>query len=399
MVTQLASYALVKPLCRYFGECGGCALQDLSYPDQVLSKTHHLQALFSEIPGMQSITVAAAEEPWRYRNKAEFSFGISQGRMTLGFHAAKSFQRVIDLDDCLLMPESAIGMLRTLRDLAEISGLPVYNPRSHAGFFRYAIVRISHARQRLLLCLVTTSAAGKEGEQISQIAQSLMQAQPCLESVYWAQTDQLADAALPEQLTLIAGKELMEDVMGPFQIQLAPLSFIQTHSGQADRLYRAVCTSLGQDTQGQVVWDLYCGVGLVSLYLSRQFRLVYGIDSETHHLYLAKQNAAKNGSHNIRWVTGKAEEVLKDRRFWLREAKPDVVVVDPPRTGLHIAVISAILAARPSRIAYISCNPETLLRDIEIFAKSFPAYHVVHAEAFDMFPQTPHVETLVILSR
>ena len=187
-------------------------------------------------------------------------------------------QRIVDLEDCLLIPEPAIGMLRTLRDLAEASGLPVYHPRSHAGFYRYAIVRISHARNRLLLCLVTASAASEAERQVSNIAGILMKQHPLLESVYWAQTDQLADAALPEQLTHVAGKELMEDVMGPFHIQLHPLSFIQTHSAQADRLYRAVCASLGQGTETQTAWDLYCGAGLMSLYLSRRFRYIYGID-------------------------------------------------------------------------------------------------------------------------
>ena len=399
LAQEINPYTKIQPECRYFGTCGGCTLQDLSYPDQVRLKTERLRQLFAGIEGMEAISIRPADGPWRYRNKAEFTFGVSAGHMTLGFHAAGSFQRVVDLEDCLLLPESAMAMLRKLRDLAEATGLAVYHPKTHQGFFRYAVVRASHANERLLLCLVTASGPQEAGPQVEAIARQLVECHPLLVSVYWGKADQLADIALPEQLPCLIGDEYIEDQIGPFHIQLKPLSFTQTHSLQAHLLYEAVCSSMGEGTHEQTAWDLYCGVGLISLYLSRSFHTVYGIDSEPHHLHLAAENAKRNGLNNIRWITGKAEEVLKDRRFWLREAKPDVVVVDPPRTGLHIAAISAILAARPRRIAYVSCNPESLLRDLQIFKSSFPSYSVAHAEAFDMFPQTAHVETLAILSR
>lgn len=393
------SAASAQPQCRYFGVCGGCSLQHLSYSDQLLMKQGQLRALFSGIDGMQGLALTGADQVWRYRNKAEFSFGTADGCVTLGFHAAKSFHRIVDLKDCLLMPSIAMDLLRQLCALAGQSGFSVYQQRSHQGFFRHVIIRISHSRQKIMVCLVTTTAGSREQAWVEAMSAALMRQNSALESVYWAKTDQLADAALPEQLDLISGKEWIEDSLGPFRIKLHPFSFIQSHSGQADLLYQAVASSLGENTQHQVAWDLYCGVGLVSLYLSRQFQTVYGIDSQPHHLHLAGQNAQDNGLRNIRWIAGKAEEVLKDRRFWLLEAKPDVVVVDPPRTGLHLSVISAILAARPLRIAYVSCNPETLLRDLKVFTGSFPEYRVTHAESFDMFPQTSHVETLVVLSR
>ena len=211
-------------------------------------------------------------------------------------------------------------------------------------------------------------------------------------------SDRLADIAVPDALTLLAGTAQLEDRIGPFRVLLEPLSFLQPSSLQADRLYTAVADAVGGATDG-TVWDLYCGLGLVSFYLSRRVRTIYGIEAEPGQIALAERNAEANGVTNVEFRAGKVETLLLDRRFWLQEAKPDAVVVDPPRAGLHPAALASLLAARPRRIAYVSCNVQSLARDLQQLTSGFPRYRLAAARAFDMFPQTNHVETVAWLER
>ncbi|MBI4341539.1 MAG: 23S rRNA (uracil(1939)-C(5))-methyltransferase RlmD [Candidatus Omnitrophica bacterium] len=395
-----ASFKRVQAPCPYFGICGGCALQDLSYADQLALKRQRLRSALAAVPGMPSdLELIGLEEPWRYRTRAELTFGEAGGRVTLGLHARHSFRRVVDLDDCLLLPQPVMPVLREMRALVEASGLPVYHPRTHQGCIRYAVVRYSHADQRMLLCLVTTAGLDEAAAAaVSGLMGRLMERHPVLCSAYWGRTDRLADVAVPQQLTRLFGSDYLEERIGWLRVKLAPLSFLQSSTIQAERLYRAVREAVAA-RRDQVAWDLYCGVGVAALYLSRAFGRVYGIDSEPHHLELARLNAAANDVENAQWIAGRAEEVLMDRRYWLKPAKPDAVIVDPPREGAHVQVLSAILAARPQRIAYLSCNPVSLVRDLRVLLEAFPRYRVATVRAFDMFPQTPHVETFVLLER
>lgn len=392
---EKAAYASVDAPCRYFGACGGCSLQDLAYADQLALKHERLRLALGVLPQVPAFEVAGLEEPWRYRNRAEFSFGEQDGRLVLGYHAVRSFSRVVDLEDCLLLPEPFARLLNDTRALAIASGLPPYHPRTHQGFFRYLSVRQSRASQRFLLCLMTT--AGPR-EAVERIADELLARQPDIAGLYWGLTSQPADVALPQELVLLRGDALLDDQVGPFRLRLHPLSFLQSNHAQADRMYQAMCQALRQGPR-QVAWDLYCGVGLVGFYLAQEFAKVYAIDSEAHHRTLADENAALNGIRNIDCRAGHVETLLMDRRYWLGEGRPDAVVVDPPRVGLHPQALSSLLAARPPRIAYLSCNVHTLVRDLQILLSSYPRYRISALQAFDMFPQTLHAELLVVLER
>ncbi len=395
LTREKAAYAKVTPPCPYFGTCGGCAIQDLAYEDQLALKRERLRRAFASLPEAPAIEVIGLDDPWRYRNKAELTFGETGGQLTLGFHAARSFWRVVDLEDCLLLPDPLVPILRDLRALAAASGLPAYRPRTHQGFFRYVLARHSRATQQVLLCVMT--AAGSR-DVVERLARDLTARHPGISSVFWGVTDKLADIAVPETLVHLEGAESLEDQIGPFRLRVHPLSFLQSESRQADRMYRALRRAVSEPSGG-IAWDLYCGIGLAGFYLSKQFRKIYGIDSEPHHLELARLNASLNGVDNIEFRQGRVEALLADRRFWLQEAAPDVIVVDPPRAGLHPQALSSLLAARPRMIAYVSCNVQTLVRDLAVLVSSFPRYRLSTAQAFDMFPQTNHVEALVILQR
>ena len=397
LIQEKDAYSKVEPRCPYFGVCGGCTLQDLRYDDQLALKRDRLQRLLAplgeEIPPIEFVGL---EDPWRYRNKAEFTFSDVDGRLVLGYHAARSFWRVVDLEDCLLMPEPAMRLVRDARALAAETGLPAYHPKTHQGFFRYLLVRSSRATGQLLLCLITTPGSR---DVVKQLAIELRRRYPTLVSFYWGVTSRVADVAIPETLVLLDGAADFDEQLGPFRLRLHPLSFLQPTGAQAERMYAQLTQSLSMLTARAVTWDLYCGVGVIALYLAQHFQTVYAIDVEPHHLEQARVNASLNGCDRIEFQLGRVETLLKDRRFWCQEAKPDVVVVDPPRAGLHPHALSSIIAARPGHIAYFSCNPQSLVRDLSGFRSGFPSYRVVDLRAFDMFPQTAHLETFALLAR
>lgn len=395
LVQEKARYPRVEPPCPYFGTCGGCALQDLAYPDQLALKRERLQQALAPLIGELSVELVGTDPPWRYRNKAELTFGQTDGRLVLGYHAARSFWRLVDLEDCLLLPASVLQVAREVRQLAQRTGLAAYNPKTHQGFFRHLLIRSSAATGQMMLCLITSSGSRQV---IESIADDVIARHPTVSSLYWGLTSRLADIARPEELVLLRGSEWLEDQLGPFRLRLHPLTFLQPNSAQAARLYDVLCRALHL-TEQHVAWDLYCGVGLVSFYLSRHVRKVYGIDVEPHHLTLAQLNASLNDVRNVEFRVGQVEALLMDRRFWLQEARPDVVVVDPPRAGLHPRALSSLLAARPRQLAYISCNAQSLTRDLRPLLSGFPRYRLTQVQAFDMFPQTNHVEILALLER
>ncbi len=395
MINGSKESSSLEPRCRYFGRCGGCSLQDLSPGDQLTLKHHRLSRVFATLPDPPAVTLVALANPWRYRNKAEFSFGESDGRLILGYHAAGSYHRVVDLEDCLLLPEHAMWIVRNLHAAAAQTGLPAYHPRTHQGFFRHLIVRASQSTGKVLVGLMTTP---ENRERIEPIARQLLEQQAELSGFYLGHSQRLADVAVPEALWLLAGSGFLEEQFGPLTVRFDLLSFLQAAGPQAHPLYESIVESLTGGPH-DVAWDLYCGIGLVGLYLARQFRTVYAIDVASHHIALAATNAALNQVTNLVCHTGTVETVLADRRFWLGQAKPDAIVVDPPRAGLQPTVLSSLLAARPRRIVYVSCNPDSLVRDLRGLLTSYPRYRLTRLQGFDLFPQTAHVEILAVLER
>ncbi|MBI2174339.1 MAG: hypothetical protein HYU33_04005 [Candidatus Omnitrophica bacterium] len=228
---EKASYSKISAPCSVFGECGGCALQDLSYEDQLHLKRQRLGRAFEALGEVPPFELIGLEEPWRYRNKAELTFAGEPNCLTLGFHAAGSFLKIVDLNDCLLLPEFAISLLQDVRLATSQTGLSAYHPRTHQGFFRYLIVRISQATGKALLCLIT--APGSE-TLVRELASQWCQRHPNLISCYWGVTCKVADSAAPETLILLEGQPYLEERLGPFRLKLHPLSFLSILPHAAD---------------------------------------------------------------------------------------------------------------------------------------------------------------------
>lgn len=395
LTSDTTGFQKVQAPCPYFGTCGGCALQDLAYADQLAVKRARLAStLGKHAPALPPVDVIGMEDPWRYRNKAEFTFGASGDALSLGFHAARSFTRIVDLEDCLLVPEPAMRIARDARARCADLGWPPYHPRTHQGTLRYLIVRHSRATGQVAASLITAQAPR---DPIERMAQQLGQAHQELAMFVWGVTDRASDVAVPDTVDRLYGSETFEDRIGPFRVEVDPHTFLQTSSAQAERLYATVRDWLAAG--GRVAWDLYGGIGLLGFHLSPYFGTVHSIEGDPASSWLAGVNAQRNGIRNLRAHPGAVEEVLRDRRFWLQEGKPDAVVIDPPRNGMHPAAVDAVLSARPQAIVYVSCNPQTLARDLAILLGSFPRYRIEAWLGFDMFPHTPHVEVCVKLVR
>ncbi len=389
------TFERVQPRCPLVGSCGGCSLQDLAYADQLRLKTHRLRQALAPVASAGAVDVIGCDEPWRYRNRAEFSFGDANGQLVLGYHAARSFWRVVDVDDCLLLPDSLMAVARTVEELARESRYPAYQPRTHQGVFRYVTVRGSQATGQTMVCLTTTACAR---DVVVSLAAKIRRRHPHVVSVYWGVTEKPADSSAPDALECLDGEPYLEERVGSLSVLLHPLSFTQPNVRQAERLYATVTDWVTSCCQG-VAWDLYCGVGMIGLHLAPRLARVYGIEVEACAVEMARLNAARNGSTNLDVVGGAAETVLADKRFWLGPARPEAIVVDPPRAGLHERALSALLAARPRQLVYVSCNPSTLVRDLQVLLHSYPRYRLGGVGRVDMFPQTPHVEVLARLER
>ena len=396
LLRDKSAFAKIDPPCQYFGTCGGCSIQDLAYADQLVLKKQRLLRMLGELDPAIDVEVIGLEEPWRYRNKAELTFGTDHSnRVMLGYHAARSFWRIVDLEDCLLLPEPIGRMLADARRLAENSGRPAYNPRTHQGFFRYLLIRASHSTGKLLVCLITTQG---NRDLIERFGQELMARHPAISSFYWGVNEKVADVAIPDEFFLISGEPYLEDRLGPFKINLHPLNFLQPNPLQAQRMYLRLQELVGRASSA-IAWDLYCGIGLISFYLASMFRMVYGIDWDAHNLEMARLNAEANAISNVQFHLGRTEDLLANKRFWLMEAQPELVVVDPPRSGLHPRVVGSLLAARPKQLLYLSCNAQALVRDLQLLLSGFPRYRLRQVDAFDLFPHTVHLEVLTLLER
>lgn len=389
--TAKATFPRITPRCQYVGTCGGCNLQDLAYEHQLALKQRGLAQVFGPF-GVNAVPLVPLEEPWRYRNKLELSFGRSAETPVLGLHAAGSFWKVVDIEDCWLVPEPFARVAATVRETARRSGLPTYDAKRHHGFWRHAILRYSRATQQLLVCIITSAGPRQP---LDDLAAALARAHPDVATLYWGVNDRLADVASSEALTLIAGPPYLRERIGPFIADLHPLNFLQPSLTQAERLYETLAGWVQARAVAQA-WDLYAGIGCIGLYLSRVASSVVCLESEAPNVELLRHNAQLNAVTNLTAHQGQVESSL---RYLEGLPAPDCIVVDPPRAGLHKYALRTLVSVQPRCFVYVSCNLATLAPNLRALLAHWPAYRIAAVHAFDLFPQTTHVETLVLLER
>ncbi|MBQ1312655.1 MAG: 23S rRNA (uracil(1939)-C(5))-methyltransferase RlmD [Blautia sp.] len=383
-----------EPLCPCARQCGGCQLQALSYEKQLAFKENKVRMNLQRIGGFTEFhmePIIGAEQPYHYRNKAQFPVGKSKdGRTITGFYAGRT-HFIVENRDCVLgIPENR-RILDTVLCHMEKYRIEPYDEEKKEGLVRHVLIRYGFATKEIMVCLVLN---GDRIPGAEKLCKALLQI-PGMKSICINVNRQPGNVILGDQVVSLYGNLYIEDCISSIRYRISPLSFYQVNSYQTEKLYRKALeyADLHDD---EVVWDLYCGIGTISLFLARNCRKVYGVEIVPAAVENARTNALLNHIANAQFYVGKAEEVLPERYQITREGA-DVIVVDPPRKGCDEVLLQTMIRMAPSRIVYVSCDSATLARDLKYLCEN--GYKLEKVCPVDQFPQTVHVESCVLLER
>ncbi len=399
------------PRCAHFEHCGGCTWQHLLYSQQVEEKAKQVAESLQHIGGFMDLHMEeplAAPEPFFYRNKMEFSFAafkyltreeLAGGEplnagIHLGLHARGFYNKVIDVEQCWLLNPVSNDILRFVREFARNSGKPVYDTQTHDGFWRFLVMRHAKTTDELLVNLV---AYEYDDETAQQFKKEMLIKFPAVTTILFSTTQNRAGVAFSEKEYLLHGRPHIREYIGPLGFNVSANSFFQTNSLQAKRLYDVIADWAAIQPH-EIVYDLYCGAGTISLYVSRSAKKVIGFESVAAAVQDAHRNAQENGVDNCDFVLGDLRDQLTDTGDIVATyGKPDVMIIDPPRAGMHPKTVEAVLRLQPQRIVHVSCNPASLARDLKLLCAE--NYRLMRVKPVDMFPHTTHIEVVAELQR
>jgi len=391
----------VAPQCMYSGFCGGCKWQFLNYDKQLEYKQQHVVESIERIGQIHGVPVhptIPSPEIFEYRNKMEFSCSDRRWLLpdemdksdidksfALGLHVPGTFYKVIDTRVCFLQPELGNRILDDVRKFIRASGVPVYGLRSHIGFWRFLMLRHSKAYNHWMVNIIT---AKEDQKTVQPLADQLVKTYPQIVSVVNNITSRKAGVAMGEYEILLSGQPCIRDKIGDFEFEISANSFFQTNTRGAQRLYETIKEYADLSGKETVV-DLYCGTGAIAIFISEAAKTVIGIEIAESAVNDAMNNCRINRISNCRFILGDIKEKIAELT-----AAPDVMIIDPPRAGMHKDVVHKILELAPARIVYVSCNPATMARDLGMLKES---YRVLEVQPVDMFPHTYHIESVARL--
>lgn len=395
-----------QPFCKHFFECGGCRWQHVSYEQQLEFKAGMVEEAFvrtGKLSGYETLPILGSKKTTAYRNKFDFTFtnsvwftaeqiasGEELERRGIGFHVAGRFQRVVHVEHCHLQEDEGNAIRLALFRFATEQDISFYHQREHKGLLRGLIMRYTSVGERMIIVCF-----GEDDEEaIGQVMQFLQTSYPDLTALHYVVNTKLNDTIYDLDVVVHAGKDHIIEQLGSVRYRIGPKSFFQTNSSQAGELYR-VAAEFADLQPDELVYDLYTGIGSIALYLAHQCKHVIGIETVPEAIEDAKVNASLNDITNCTFIAGSAERIL-NAEFLQEQPKPDVIITDPPRAGMHKDAIAFLLMADPQRIVYISCNPVTQARDIGMLSER---YELVKIQPVDMFPHTYHVENVALLVR
>lgn len=386
----------VQPSCPFHRQCGGCQLQPLSYEKQLEFKQNKIRNNLIRIGGFSPEHIDACmepiigmEDPWHYRNKAQFPFGYDkEGNVVTGFYAGRS-HNIIANTDCALGVEENKTVLETILAYMKKYGVSAYDETTGKGLIRHVLIRKGFASGQLMACVVIN---GNKLPEEKTLAEELWKI-PGMTSVSVNVNTERTNVILGKKVRVLKGEEKIEDTIGDVVFRISPLSFYQVNPVQTKKLYGQALEYAGL-TGEETVWDLYCGIGTISLFLAKKAKKVYGVEIVPEAIADAKENAARNGITNAEFFVGKAEEVLP-QKYEEEGVYADVIVVDPPRKGCDEKCLETMVRMRPERIVYVSCDSATLARDLKYLGEM--GYEVRKWRGCDMFPGTVHCEVCVEL--
>jgi len=383
----------VEPRCAYARQCGGCQLQAMSYEAQLDFKAKKVWNNLIRIGGFTDISkpeIMGMEDPWRYRNKAQFPFGTDkEGHVVTGFYAART-HNIIPSTECWLGVEENREILEIILAHMEQYRIPAYEEKTGKGVLRHVLIRKGFTTGEIMVCLILN---GRSFMGLDVLTDSLKRI-PGMTSITINVNTENTNVIMGTEMIPVWGQDYITDYIGNVQYQISPLSFYQVNPVQTKKLYETALEFA--DLKGnETVWDLYCGIGTISLFLAQKAGKVYGVEIVPEAIADARRNAALNGCRNVEFFVGKAEEVLP-QKYEKEGIYADVIVVDPPRKGCDEAALQTMVKMKPERIVYVSCDSATLARDLKYLCGE--GYEVKKVKACDMFPGTVHVETVVMLS-
>lgn len=390
-----------EPDCAHFGDCGGCTYRNLPYEEQLKLKESQVKGLLDGVcddyvfEGIKSSPVQKG-----YRNKMEFSFGDEEkdGPLALGMHKKGSFYDIVTVDQCQIVDEDFRKILNCVLKFAKSTGLTFYHKMSHQGYFRHLLVRKAAKTQEILIDLITSSQDGgadaeQQGLDLNPMVQALQELSLAgkIAGILHTTNDSLADVVQNDHTDILYGQDYFYEELLGLKFRISPFSFFQTNSLGAEVLYETARSYIG-DTKDKVIFDLYSGTGTIAQVLAPVASHVTGVEIVEEAVEAARENAKMNGLDNCTFLAGDVLKVIDEL-----EDKPDLIVLDPPRDGIHPKALEKIIRFNVNRMVYISCKPTSLVRDLEVLQAR--GYKVERVCAVDLFPGTVHVETVVLLSK
>ncbi|MCX7930392.1 MAG: 23S rRNA (uracil(1939)-C(5))-methyltransferase RlmD [Chlorobi bacterium] len=402
-----------EPPCPYAGDCGGCTWQHAEYTEQARWKQQHVRDALERIAGVvvgkyHPLVVSPLE--FGYRAKMEFSCSertwipnklwesmeptaMERKRSAIGLHVRGRFDAVLDIEKCLLQDEVANAILAAVRQRVRSSGVLCYNQRTREGFLRNIIIRRTSLNEAMLVLVTTSPQHESDHQLLNRCAHELPEIIPQLVSIIWAVNDTPSPVP-PGPYQTLTGREYIRERLAGVEFRISAQSFFQANIPQLERFVACVIEAASLEGN-ETLWDLYAGAGTLTLPLARKCTRIIGVESNVHATTDARANAERNGITNAEFITID----LHSPAGWDvldRLPQPDVVITDPPRAGMHPKLVEYLLRRKPQRIVYVSCNPATQARDVELLTA---CYHVTAVQPIDMFPQTYHVESIAVLQR
>ncbi|NFB12422.1 23S rRNA (uracil(1939)-C(5))-methyltransferase RlmD [Clostridium botulinum] len=384
----------IENKCPHFGQCGGCSTQYIPYEKQLQIKEEQLLKLFKskEIKGFDFLGVEKSPEEYEYRNKMEFTFGDMEkgGDLTLGMHVKNRNFSIVTVDNCEIVDRDFRNILTTVVNYFNEKRLPKYRVMSHEGFLRNLVIRKAKNTGEILVNIVTTSQMEFDFKEIVNMLLKV-ECKGEIKGILHTINDTLSDVVQVDKLEILYGRDyIIEELLG-LKFKIAPEAFFQTNSKGAEKLYSIVKDFLG-DASSKVVFDLYCGTGTIGQIVAPKAKKVIGVELIEEAVKAANENAKLNGLNNCEFIAGDVAKVIKDVK-----QKPDIIILDPPRPGVHPVALEYVVKFEPKEIIYVSCNPKTLVDDLKYLIDN--GYKLEKVKGMDMFPHTPHVETVVLLQR
>jgi len=395
----------VKPFCIHFGVCGGCKWQMLPYEKQLQYKQQEAEQVLkrigkAELP--EILPIIGSDDTIHYRNKLEFTFSNRRYLTTeeinkseqipqenaLGYHAPGIFDKIIDIKECWLMDDINNLIRNTIRDYAIDNNLSYYDIKEHKGFLRNIILRYCNTGE-LMLNLVF---GNEDKEGIKKMSDHLLEKIPSITTLVYTINPKWNDSIYDLHPQVYFGKGYITEMLGEFKFKISPKSFFQTNTKQAEKLY-TVAREFAALTGNENVYDLYCGTGSIGIFLSNQSKKIIGVDVIEDSIKDAKENALLNNIEHAHFFAGDVIEICNEA-FFAEHGKPDVVITDPPRAGMHEKLIIKLLEIASPKMVYVSCNVATQARDINLLSEK---YNVVKIQPLDMFPHTHHIECVGLL--